>query len=62
MNSILHYIGRTIKKSLPNWKLRGRHQNIEVNPKEHIDSVYLYAFGHTANWEKAHDINEVIQW
>lgn len=62
MNSILRNIGRPVKHSLRNWRLRGRHKNIEVNPKEHIDSVFIYAFGHTVNWEKPNDINEVIQW
>lgn len=62
MNSILRYLGRPIKHLWRNWKLREWRKNIETNPQKHIDSVFIKAFGHTVNWEKPNDINEVIQW
>lgn len=62
MNSTLRLLGRPLLHWWRNLKLRRKYKAIDTNPKAHIDSVFMYAFGRTVNWENPQDINEVIQW
>lgn len=62
MNPTLRLIGRPLMQRWRNLKLKKKYNSIDANPKAHIDSAFMYAFGRIVNWENPQDINEVIQW